>query len=665
MKFNQQQLSAIQYLDAPLLVLAGAGSGKTRVITHKIVHLIENAGYLPQNIAAITFTNKAAREMRERINAILPNNVSGRLNISTFHSLGMKILQMESEHLKLKKNFSIFDAADSNKIIGELTMSSGKEAVSQIQHQISLWKNALISPEQAVLSAQNDWELKTAQIYASYRDTLQSYQAVDLDDLIRLPCQLFNENSEIKYKWQFRLQYLLIDECQDTNASQYTLLRHLTGNEAKFTAVGDDDQSIYAWRGANVHNLHRLQEDYPNLKIIKLEQNYRSTQNILRAANGVISHNQQFFEKKLWSSYEDGDKVCVITCQDERHEADTVVQKIQFHQLTRQTNYSDYAILYRGNHQAKTFEEALRSAKIPYVLSGGQSFFEKTEIKDVLAYMRLLANTDDDQALLRTITTPKRGIGEAALEKLNYYATLHKKSLFATLKSDEALNSLPSQTRNSAILWHQLIEKYIAQIDTTPAHIIVSELLKEIHYETYLTEHYEGKSGEIRWRNVLDLIDWLEHKSVTGKKSLPEITRNIALMNILEGKNENTVDAVRLSTLHSAKGLEYPYVFLIGCEEGLFPHENSIEDGNIEEERRLMYVGITRAKKTLTLTHCVKRKRGGHWYFTEPSRFLSELPENEIQFLGRKNTAPIVSHEEGNAILDNLLKALDEKTKKR
>ncbi len=394
MKLNPQQQAAVKYLGGPLLVLAGAGSGKTGVITQKIKHLIVNVGYLPHTVAAITFTNKAATEMQERVSKMLPKSQTRGLTICTFHSLGMKILREEANQIGYKKNFSILDSTDSAKIIGELLGGTGKEAIFKAQHQISLWKNDLKTPEDVVQTASNVWEQQTARVYASYQETLQSYQAVDFDDLIRLPAVLLQQNSEVRNKWQRRLRYLLVDECQDTNTCQFTLMKLLTGAEGMFTAVGDDDQSIYAWRGANMENLRKMQEDYPQMKVIKLEQNYRSTARILKIANKVIENNPKLFTKKLWSQFGEGEIVKVVACQSEQHEADWVVSQIVKQKLVGgdKTQYADFAVLYRGNHQARIFEEALRSARVPYQLSGGQSFFDKAEIKDVLSYLRLLAN---------------------------------------------------------------------------------------------------------------------------------------------------------------------------------------------------------------------------------------------------------------------------------
>ena len=665
MKLNPQQQQAIHYLGGPLFVLAGAGSGKTRVITEKIAYMITQKGWPPHNIAAITFTNKAAKEMQERIGGMLSKKAMRGLTVCTFHSLGMRMLREEAPHIGYKKNFSILDATDSSKIINELLGSSGREAVFKAQHQISLWKNDLQTPEQALQAAANEWERQIAMIYAGYQATLESYQAVDFDDLIRLPTLLLQRNSEVRHKWQLRLRYLLVDECQDTNTCQYALMRLLTGAEGMFTAVGDDDQSIYAWRGANMENLRLLQTDYPQLKIIKLEQNYRSSARILKVANQVIANNPKLFPKTLWSQYGLGEPVKVVACQHEQHEAEVVTCYISRQKLIGgdKVNYADFAILYRGNHQARVFEEALRAARIPYQLSGGQSFFDKAEIKDVLAYIRLLANPDDDPAFLRAATTPKRGIGDTTLGKLNEYARQHSCSLFQTASSMEAMAGLNSKSREHLQQFMQLMHDYQSRAEQEPAGALVQSLLADIGYEAHLLGSEEGKAGEIKWRNVQDLAGWLTRKGEEDGKNIIEIAQTIALMTLLEGRDDEEVDAVKMSTLHASKGLEYPFVFLVGCEEGLFPHGDSVEEGNLEEERRLMYVGITRAKRQLTLTYCVKRKRQGQWQFPEPSRFIDEMPQEDLKILGRKGGEPIIDKAEGKSRLAGLTAMLAQKSK--
>ena len=662
MKLNPQQQAAVEYLGGALFVLAGAGSGKTRVITEKIAYMITQAGYKPHHIAAITFTNKAAKEMQERVSARLGREQTRGLTVCTFHSLGMRILREEAQHVGYKKNFSILDASDSARIVGELLGSTGREAVFKAQHQISLWKNNLQTPEVAFQAADDDWAKQIAQVYAAYQTTLAHYQAVDFDDLIRLPTLLLQQNSDVRLKWQQRLQYLLIDECQDTNACQYALMRALVGLEGRFTAVGDDDQSIYAWRGANMENLRRLQEDYPQIKIIKLEQNYRSTARILKVANQVIANNPKLFPKTLWSQLGEGEVVRVVACQSETHEAEFVAQQIARNKLIYGANFADFAILYRGNHQARLFEDALRSARIPYQISGGQSFYDKGEIKDVLSYLRLLANPDDDPAFLRAATTPKRGIGDTTLGKLNDYAKQHECSLFQAAQSMEALAALNAKNREAVQQFVYLMQDYQARAAADDAGEVVQALLQDIGYEAYLTGAEEsGKAAEIRWKNVQDLAGWLAKKGEEGEKNLIELTQTIALMTLLEGRDDGEIDAVKMSTLHASKGLEYPFVYLVGCEEGLFPHADSVEAGALEEERRLMYVGITRAKQQLTLTHCIKRKRQGTFVFPEPSRFIGEMPQADLKILGRKGGEPIVSHEEGKANLRSMLDMLNAK----
>ena len=659
MKLNDQQQAAVEYMGGPLFVLAGAGSGKTRVITEKIAFLITQAGYRPHSIAAITFTNKAAKEMQERVSARLGRDDTRGLTVCTFHSLGMRILREEAEHAGYKKNFSILDASDSAKIIAELLGSSGRELVFKAQHQISLWKNSLLTPDAAFQAASDEWERQTAQVYASYQAMLENYQAADFDDLIRLPTTLLRQDSTIRIKWQNRLRYLLIDECQDTNACQYAMMRALAGLEGRFTAVGDDDQSIYAWRGADMENLRRLQEDYPALKIIKLEQNYRSTARILKAANRVIANNPKLFPKMLWSQLGEGEAVRVAACQSEQHEAEYIVGQIARNKMVYGANYADFAILYRGNHQARVFEEALRSARIPYQISGGQSFFDKAEIKDVLCYMRLFANPNDDPAFLRAATAPKRGIGDTTLGKLNAYAKQNACSLFQAAQSMGALGELGNKSREAVQQFVMLVQDYRRRAENEDAGSVIQNLLAEIQFEAYLAGLDDNaRTGEIRWKNVQELAAWLARKGEADGKNLIELSQTIALITLLEGREDDEIDAVKLSTLHASKGLEYPFVYLAGCEEGLFPHADSVEAGALEEERRLMYVGITRAKHHLTLTHCVKRKRQGSFIFPEPSRFIAEMPQEDLEILGRKGGAPLVSKEEGRRMLGDMLARL-------
>ncbi|HJV06243.1 MAG TPA: UvrD-helicase domain-containing protein [Chromobacteriaceae bacterium] len=665
-QLNSPQRAAIQYLDGPLLVLAGAGSGKTRVITHKIAYLIRQGGMTARHIAAITFTNKAAREMLERIGKLLtPVELRG-LTVSTFHSLGMQILRQEAAHLGYKPQFSILDAFDAGKIIADLLKTTSKDEIRKVQSQISLWKNDFQSAEERLVQAENEWERVCATTYLAYQDTLNAYQAMDFDDLIRLPVQLFRQNEEVLQKWQHKLRYLLIDEYQDTNTCQYQMVKLLTGVRGMFTAVGDDDQSIYAWRGANMENLRLLQSDFPKLNIIKLEQNYRSTVRILRAANSVIANNPKLFDKQLWSDLGLGEPIHVVQCKDEEHEAEVVVQRLLAHKFECRTAFKDYAILYRGNYQARIFEQALRNQRIPYQMAGGQSFFDKPEIKDVIAYLRLIANPDDDPAFIRALTTPKRGVGASTLEKLGSWSGERHKSLFAAAH-EEGFRLLVQKAQLEPLeQFCDFINQLQYRATREPAGALVQEMMQAIGYEAWLYDSEDSpRIAENKWKNVLEMVAWLDRKGEADGKNLIELTQTIALITMLEGRDEGDVDAVKMSTLHASKGLEYPHVFLVGTEEGILPHSESIDNDMVEEERRLMYVGITRAQKSLTLSYCVKRKRAGEWQFVEPSRFIEEINGDDIRHFGRPGAEPIVSKNEGKSKLANLMATLDSKTSKR
>jgi len=645
-KLNPVQREAAMYLDGPLLVLAGAGSGKTRVITHKIAYLVEECGYQARNIAAITFTNKAANEMRERVGTLLQGRNAKGLVVSTFHSLGMNILRAEAKLLGYKPQFSIFDSSDTFKIIGELTNSGDKQEVRDIQTQMSNWKSAFISPEQAVVNADSVELEAYARLYMRYQETLRAYQAVDFDDLIHLPVVLFNQHPEALLRWQQKLRYLLIDEYQDTNDCQYQLTRLLAGRRAAFTAVGDDDQAIYAWRGASIENLHNLRTDYSNLRVIKLEQNYRSSQRILKVANHLINQNTKVFEKKLWSDHGIGDPIRIYAARDDEHEAESVVMKLITHKFEHQTQFSDYAILYRSNYLSRAFEEQLRAQRVPYTVSGGTSFFDKPEIKDITAYLRLIANPDDDPAFIRAITSPKRGIGNTTLEKLGSYAGTRHISLFEAAFEAQMEQLLPPRQYEDLILFCRFINRLEDRADADPCAELLDELLRAINYETWLYDTHESRQAEVKWKNVDDFIGWLKRKAEADEKSLLDMVQTIALINMLEGKNQEP-DAVSLSTLHAAKGLEFPHVFIIGVEEDILPFRDSDEKG-IEEERRLMYVGITRAERSLQISYCSRRRRGKDWALCEPSRFLEEMPQSELIYAGgHADAIPVVTKDEG------------------
>jgi ATP-dependent DNA helicase Rep len=656
---NPPQIEAVRYIDGPLLVLAGAGSGKTGVITHKIAHLINKCGYSAENIAAITFTNKAAREMQERISAMAPAKAIQGLTISTFHALGVKILRAEAAHLGLKPRFSILDADDAFAILAQILGSIDKQIVRRAQWQISFWKNALVAPDTAESTATDEHQMAAARAYRTYEATLRAYQATDFDDLILLPVRLFTDSREALARWQTTLRYFLVDEYQDTNGAQYQLLRLLCGNTGRFTAVGDDDQAIYAWRGANVENLRTLQTDYPNLKVIKLEQNYRSTVRILKAANTLIGHNPKLFEKRLWSELGSGELTQVTMMKDDEHEAESVTMRIAAHHAQSRGRFADYAILYRGNHQARVFEQYLRNLRIPYRLSGGQSFFERAEIKDVIAYLRLIANVDDDPAFIRAVTTPRRGIGAQTLAALGSYAGERQVSMFEAMYELAASTRLKPQQLVPLQGFGDFINRLGERADGEPAGTVLNDLLKGIDYQQYLCDSLDTRDAENRWDNVQKFVGWLAAKAEADGKTLLEMTQTVALMNRLDGKDGDG-DAVSLSTIHAAKGLEFAYVFLVGAEDDILPHRESAETGRIDEERRLMYVAITRARKQLFVSYCQKRRRGKEWHACEPSRFIAEMGADNVQNSGAARD-PEASKADGLANLAALKALLSSK----
>lgn len=675
---NPAQKEAVLYLDGPCLVLAGAGSGKTRVITQKIAYLLRECGYMGRNVVALTFTNKAAREMDERVKTLVDRKLGKGLTISTFHSLGVKLLREEARNAGLKPTFSILDADDAMAIIQELLATTDKGRLRHVQGIISLWKNALMEPDDAAREAITPGDVEAANVYRSYAATLAAYQAVDFDDLIRIPAILLANNEEVRTRWQNRVRYLLVDEYQDTNVCQYRLVQLLTGPRAMFTAVGDDDQAIYAWRGATIENLAKLTTDYPNLKLIKLEQNYRSVQRILAAANQVIEKNPKLFEKKLWSDLGVGEPIVVSAMDGEEHEAESIAMKISASRFERQAQWKDFAILYRGNHQSRILEQALRNLKIPYTIAGGQSFFDKAEVRDILAYLRLLANDEDDPAFIRAATTPKRGIGQATLQTLGQYAATRELSLLAAV-DETGLESLlaprqlePLRTFTEFIRRMQWRAGRGATAGTDgapaePAGVILDDLVQAIQYERHLFELFDERPAQTRWQNVLELTGWLKRKAEDDNMSLFELVQHVALVTMLERGEEEEPDAVKMSTLHASKGLEYPHVYLAGVEEGLLPHlgkDDEVGDParaaenlatRIQEERRLMYVGITRAQRSLNLSWCKRRRRAREDLVREPSRFIEEMGL-DAPGIQEDETTAAMNPKERMAMLKALLK---------
>ena len=641
MKLNTQQQQAVEYTTGACLVLAGAGSGKTRVIINKIAHLIANEGYAPKHIAAVTFTNKAAREMRERVAHSIGKANSKGLTISTFHTLGFEILKREHKLLGYKSGMTLFDEHDQLALLKHLlpeNVTEDKDLLKQLISTISNWKNDLLSPEQAIAQCKTDRDRVFSHFYQQYQNQLKAYNALDFDDLIMLPTLIFRQFPEALTRWQQKIRYLLVDEYQDTNTSQYELIKLIVGREGNFTVVGDDDQSIYSWRGAKPENMARLQHDFPHLNVIKLEQNYRSSQRILHCANILIDNNDHLFNKRLFSQLGEGEKLNVIEAKNEEHEAERIVGELIAHRYIHKTRYKDYAILYRGNHQSRLLEKLLIQNRLPYKISGGTSFFAKAEIKDMLAYLRLLVNQDDDAAFLRIVNTPKREIGAVTLEKLGQLANEKQVSLFEAIFDFELIQRLtpkPYQALQNFARWVVEIADQAVRSEPKSA---IQEMLAHIQYEAYLYETATTpKAAEMQSRNVQTLFEWvekmLEGDEINEPMSLSQVVANLTLRDMLErGENEDESDQIQLMTLHASKGLEFPHVFLIGMEEGILPHQTSIDEDNVEEERRLAYVGITRAQQTLTFSLCKERRQYGEIIKPEVSRFLLELPQDDLQW---------------------------------
>jgi ATP-dependent DNA helicase Rep len=627
---NPQQRAAVEYIQGPLLVLAGAGSGKTSVITHKIAHLIRSGLFGANEIAAITFTNKAAREMRERATRLLGASAAEGLTVSTFHALGLRMLEIEHARVGLRRGFTVLGEDDARAIIKDLAPAGAQsERIERWRALISRAKNQGLDSAAAIAAAQTPREREAGELLGRYTARLRAFNAVDFDDLIALPLKLLATEEEVRERWRRKLRYLLIDEYQDTNLAQYQLLRLLAGERGLFTAVGDDDQSIYAWRGANPENLDQLGRDYPALKVIKLEQNYRCPQRILRAANALIGNNPHLHPKTLWSAMPDGDPIRIAVRASETEEAEFIASEIAHRQLVDQSRPSDFAVLFRGNHQARALELALRALRIPYHLSGAQSFFDRQEIKDVLAYLRLIVNPDDDAALVRAVSTPKREVGSASLEKLARAAGQRGQSLLRTAHAPPP-GTLPARAASALAAFVQQLEGWRQAAEHTPPKALIERVIRESRLASYWREQAKRpEEAERRQQQVEAFLEWV------GGRRESTLEKLLAALMIENQVDDDPGERVRLLTLHSAKGLEFGHVYLVGCEEGLLPHASAIDEGRIEEERRLFYVGMTRAKRSLTLTLCRARSRYGREESTEPSRFLGELPASEVRWLGR------------------------------
>ncbi|QFU21107.1 DNA helicase Rep [Shewanella eurypsychrophilus] len=645
MKLNPGQDEAVHYVSGPCLVLAGAGSGKTRVIINKIAHLVQKCGYKARNIAAVTFTNKAAREMKERVAQSMGRKEARGLWISTFHTLGLEIIKREHKVVGLKAGFSLFDDQDSLALLKDLTedeLDGDKDLLRALMTAISNWKGDLIVPEQAITIAKDEQSQLFAALYKRYAQHMKAYNALDFDDLILIPTLILRHNAEVRARWQTRIQYMLVDEYQDTNTSQYEMVKLLVGDRAKFTVVGDDDQSIYSWRGAKPQNLVLLGKDFPALRLIKLEQNYRSSQRILRAANILIANNPHVYDKALFSELAYGEPLRVLIAANEEQEAERVIAEMIRHKFMGKTQYGDYAILYRGNHQSRLFERALMTNRIPYKISGGTSFFGRAEIKDIMAYLRLVVNPDDDNAFLRVVNLPKRGIGPSTLERLGTFANERHISMFEASFDSELNHYLPPAAMASLYKFGKFIVDTGETVKRGEPIDAIKHLIRNINYEDYLYEtSTSAKAAEMRMKNISELYRWvtemLEGDELDEGMTLPEVVTRLTLRDMMERNSEDEGgDQVQLMTLHASKGLEFPYVFMVGTEERILPHQSSIDEGNVEEERRLAYVGITRAQKELWFVLCRERRQFGETMRCEPSRFLLELPQDDLIWENRK-----------------------------
>lgn len=641
-KLNPRQAEAVAYISGPLLVLAGAGSGKTSVITRKIAYLVQQCGVRAQYICAVTFTNKAAREMKARVASLLKAGEGRGLTVSTFHNLGLNIIRREYAHLGYKPGFSIFDEGDIKALLTDIMQKEyqGDDGLDEIKNYIGNWKNDLILPEEALEKARTPKEQTAAVVYLHYQRTLKAYNAVDFDDLILMPVKLFQEHPEVLERWRNRIRYMLVDEYQDTNTSQYLLVKMLVQERAQFTVVGDDDQSIYAWRGARPENLMQLKDDFPSLKVVMLEQNYRSTSRILKCANVLIANNPHVFEKQLWSEMGHGDPIRVLRCKNEDAEAERIALEILTLHLKTQRPYADFAILYRGNYQAKLMELKLQHHQIPYRLSGGTSFFARQEVKDVMSYLRLLVNPDDDNAFLRVINVPRREIGSTTLEKLGNYAGSRDRSMYAAADEiglGEHLDARFTERLGRFKRWMDGVRKNCAGEDPIGA---LRSMVMDIDYENWIRQNASSdKVADFRMGNVWFLLDALKNileKDEDGQMTIEDAIAKLVLRDMLERQQEEEegADGVQMMTLHASKGLEFPYVFIMGMEEEILPHRSSIEADTIEEERRLAYVGITRARQTLAFTYATRRKQYGELIDCTPSRFLDELPPEDLQWEG-------------------------------
>lgn len=633
---NKEQREAVLHTDGPLLIFAGAGSGKTRVLTHKIAYLIEEKGVYPGSILAITFTNKAANEMKERVKSLI--NCHYDMWVSTFHSACVRILRMETESLKgYKKNFIIFDSDDQQKLIKEclkeLNYNEKNFPPKEVLSIISNAKDQLTGPNKFMDRYGQDFRLKKiGDIYTLYQKKLKSNNAMDFDDIIFNTVKLFENNEEILRKYQQKFKYILVDEYQDTNNCQYKLVNLLAKEHRNLCVVGDDDQCIYTWRGADIRNILNFEKDFPDAKVVKLEQNYRSTQTILDAANNVIKNNSGRKSKKLWTEKDEGKPIVYYKAINERDEADFIIGEIDRLAFSDVRSLKDFAILYRTNAQSRIIEELCMARGIPYKIVGGHRFYDRKEVKDVIAYLRSILDPEGDMSIKRIINVPKRGIGKASLDILEKYARDNGDSLYGVLLSIEDVDGIGKKAKNNIKEFVSLMAEFMTIAEKES----ISEIIKQVISKSGYLEELEGGDEEDKGRaeNIKELMSAaIEYEDKNEDSSLQGFLENLALMSDIDGLEEER-DGITLMTLHSAKGLEYPVVFISGMEEGLFPSmQSTFEDSRLEEERRLMYVGITRAKEKLYLTSAFERTLFGSTSYTMDSRFLNEIPKKLLMKL--------------------------------
>ena len=651
---NPQQRLAVETIHGPVLILAGAGTGKTRVITHRITHLIRQ-GIPPGRILAVTFTNKAAREMQERVRQLLPCSGSNggpgapdRPTICTFHSLGVRILRQHIQRLGYKSNFVIYNEAEQlgaiRKILGSIATPGKKVDPTEVRALLSRLRNA----ERNRVFTDEDALALAERIQARYQSALRACNAVDFDDLILLPLRLFAEHPEVLTQCRARFRFVMVDEYQDTNAAQVRLAHALTREHRNLCVVGDDDQSIYGWRGAEIANLLDMEQHYPEVKVIKLEQNYRSTDTILKAANAVIKHNLRRRAKQLWSRKGQGSRIALHAFDDEEEEARTIVEEIAFLRQAKRIPWSEQAILFRTNLQSRPFETALRQAGVRYRLVGGQSFFDRREVRDFLAYLKVFLNPHDDISLLRIANVPARGLSDATMERLLGLSHERKTSVFGAMREATGSEVFNARTRESLAAFCRFVEATRHELATAPD-LPLSRWAERMLTQTgYLEElrrsEKDKETAESRLRNLKDLVATLDNGTWPAEPAgerLQRFLEDLTLDTEREEESESAGDAVTLITMHSCKGLEFPHVYVAGLEDGLLPHARSRAEGTLDEERRLFYVAITRAMQTLTLSHCGGRKRYGQLMPCHPSPFLKELPPELVEDASARARQPV------------------------